>query len=67
MRTAQSSSAQAKTFGAFISLPPGRDQEVSGWKDDSEHPGGEKHCVLRRRVQIDCDTFSVIFSNYFHA
>lgn len=57
MCAAQSSSAQTKIFGASISSPPGRDQEVSGRKDDSEHPGGEKHCGLLRRVQIDYDIF----------
>lgn len=45
MCTAQSSSAETKSFGAFILPPPGGDQEVSSCKEDSEQPGGRlKSC-----------------------
>lgn len=44
MCTAQRSSAQTKIFAVFVSWPPGREQEVCSWKEDSECPGGEKDC-----------------------
>lgn len=38
--TAQGSSAERERFEAFISAAPDGGQEVSGWKEDAELPGG---------------------------
>lgn len=64
MCTAQSSSAETERFGPFIPPPPGGVQEVSGWKENSKHSGGVSYCGLRRKAQMKCHSFIVMFSKH---